>query len=118
MPIFLEPNQEFPIVLGCDKDKPEQTRPTFFARSQSMRQQQELGKKIDALTEGEKSLEQLFSDTVDEVMQVVTGWKNMGGHEFSRESVMQVLSYGEARELLRKVMANQHVGPEEKKDSE
>jgi len=116
MPVFLEPNQSFPIVLDCDKDKPHEQRPTFFAKSQSMRGQQELARRMDELIEGDRSISELFSSTLDEVLKVVTGWKNMGGYEFSKESMEQVLSYGEARELLRKVMSNQHVRPEEKKD--
>lgn len=116
MPIFLEPNKTFEIVLDSDASKPLESRPTFFAQSQSMRSQQELAKQIDSITENNPTLPELFSKTVDEVMKVVTGWKNMGDWEFSKESIEQVLTYGEARELLRKVMANQHVRPEEKKD--
>lgn len=118
MPIFLEPDQSFPVVLACDENKPASERPTFFAKSQSMRGQQQLAKRIDEITDNNPSLPELFSNTIDELMKVITGWENMGGWEFSKESLEQVLSYGEARELLRKVMANQHVRPEEKKDSE
>jgi hypothetical protein len=118
MPVFLEPNIVFPIVLDCDKDKPPETRPTFFAKSQSMRGQTEIASRLDELTDRNKTLAELFSDTVDEAMKVITGWENMGGYEFSKDSMIEVLTYSEVRELIRKVMSNQHVKPEEKKDSE
>jgi hypothetical protein len=48
----------------------------------------------------------------------VIGWVNMGGKEFSAEELHEVLSYQEARELLRKVMYNQHITADEKKSTE
>ena len=49
---------------------------------------------------------------------VVISWSNMGGGEFSAEALHDVLSYQEARELLRKVMYNQHITADEKKSIE
>jgi hypothetical protein len=42
----------------------------------------------------------------------------MGGIEFSGDALHEVLSYQEARELLRKVMYNQHITADEKKSTE
>jgi len=114
MPLFLEPDQRFPIALDSDKDKSADLRPTFYARAQSMRGQQELSATLDLLGTTERT-DDLFKRTLDELSRCLTGWENMGGYEFNREGLEQVLSYGEARELLRKVMSNQHVKPEEKK---
>jgi hypothetical protein len=44
------------------------------------------------------------------------GWKNIPeAYPFGKESFIEILDYNEMRELLRKILANQHVQPEEKK---
>ena len=62
MPICLEPNQRFPIVLDSDKDKPIATRPTFFVVSLSMREQLKLSAGMDAALSHE-STEAIFDAT-------------------------------------------------------
>lgn len=119
MPVFLEPDQKFPVVLQSDESKPIETRPTFFAKSQSMRGQKMILDVIDRLTnDKEVTVEQLFADIVECLAKVIVGWQNMGGHEYSQEELYEVLSFTEARELLRKVAYNHHVTIEEKKSSE
>ena len=119
MPLFLEPGQKYPIVLDIDADKPKATQPTFYARSQSMRGQQMIGDALDlytsdtAITHGE-----LFDETIAVLIKVLCGWSNMGGHEFGGDGLRSVLNYSEARELLRKVMYNQHITADEKKSTE
>lgn len=119
MPLFLEPDQRFSVVLDSDKEKPIESRPTFFAKSQSMRGQKRLADVLDRLTtDKEATIEQLFSDIIDALASVLVGWSNMSGIEYSKEALQDVLSYSEARELLRKVSYNQHVSDDEKKSSE
>lgn len=119
MPLFLEPGQKYPIVLDIDTDKPKATQPTFYARSQSMRGQQKIADVLDQWTDNpDISIKDLFSATVDVLTGVVISWSNMGGSEFSAEALHDVLSYQEARELLRKVMYNQHITADEKKSTE
>lgn len=118
MPVFLEPDKTFPVVLDCDKEKPESERPTFYAKSQSMRGQQHIGNVLDRLrTDSEIELDDLFSEVADTLANVLTGWKNMGDIGYPTD-VREFLTFSEARELLRKVMFNQHVTEEEKKSSE
>jgi hypothetical protein len=118
MPVFLEPDQKFPIVLECDKTKPIESRPTFYAKSQSMRGQRRIAAVLDRLTEDkEVTADQLFDDAVEALGSVLTGWVNMG-QPYTKEALEDVLSYAEARELLRLVSYNQHVTLEEKKSSE
>lgn len=118
MPLFLEPDQKFAVVLDSDMSKPETSRPTFWARSQSMRGQAKIAKVLDRLTEDKTvTADQLFADAVECLSQVLIGWSNMGEHKFSIDA-LQNLTYGEARELLRKVAYNQHMSADEKKDSE
>jgi hypothetical protein len=119
MPLFLEPGQKYPIVLDIDADKPKATQPTFYARSQSMRGQQKIADVLDQWTQNpDISIKELFAITVDVLSGVVIGWVNMGGKEFSAKELHEVLSYQEARELLRKVMYNQHITADEKKSIE
>lgn len=119
MPIALEPGQKYPIVLDSDKDKPKESQPTFFAKSQSMRGQQRIGEVLDMWTQVENlTLPDLFNATIDVLGGVVVGWSHMSGIEFSVDALRDVLTYSEARELLRKVMYNQHITAEEKKSLE
>lgn len=116
MPLFLEPGQKYPVVLDCDADKPVAERPTFYARSQAMRGQQRIGDVLDLWTSTPDITHgQLFDATLEVLADVLIGWVNMGGIEYSREALREVLTYQEARELLRKVMYNQHITTEEKK---
>lgn len=116
MPLFLEPDQRYPIVLDSDEGKPVESRPTFFAKSQSMRGQEQVGRVLDMWTDQpEITVSELFESTVNLLGSILVGWKNMGDLAFSVEEVRNVLTYTEARELLRKVMYNQHITPTEKK---
>lgn len=119
MPLFLEPGQKFPVVLEIDKDKPAESRPTFYARSQSMRNQQRIADVLDSIyAEPQPTVEQMFSDICEALATVFVGWSNMGGIEYSKDALRDVLTFTEARELLRLVMYNQHVTHEEKKSIE
>ena len=105
MPLFLEPDQKYPIVLDSDENKPDETRPTFYAKSQSMRGQQKVGDVLDLWTNNpDLTVAELFDATIVVLADVVVGWKNMGGLEFNADQMRDVLTYQEARELLRKVM--------------
>lgn len=114
MPLFLEPDQRFPIVLDSDKDKPADKRPTFYARSVSMRDASKLTSLIDASVNDSKDADEVYDKTIAVLLQYVSGWKNMEGLEFNEDNLRN-LAYREARELLGKVASNQHVQPEEKK---
>jgi len=97
-------------------DKPKSDQPTFFARSQAMRGQQRIGDVLDLYTSNPNiTTGQLFDATIDVLSEVLVGWTNMGDMELNRDVLREVLTYQEARELLRKVMYNQHLVPEEKK---
>lgn len=118
MPLALEPNQSFDVVLPSDKDKPAESRPTFVARTQSMRGQRQVLKALDDsvdVSNDELTYDRMFTIIVDQLERVLVGWRNMGGVEFSREGLEEVLSFREARELLSLVAYNQAVQHEEKK---
>jgi hypothetical protein len=119
MPVFLEPNSTFEVCLDADEHLPEEVRPTFIARSQSMRNQLKILDVVDRIfSNGNVKLEDLFRETIETLGIAVTGWRNMGGIEYSVDAFYDLLTYKEARELLRKVAYNQRVTPEQKKSSE
>jgi len=116
MPLFFEPGQKYPIILDSDADKPIDVQPTFYARSQSMRGQQRVGTVLDLWTSSPNiSIAELFDETIAVLAEVFVGWQNMGGKEYSADAMREILTYTEARELLRKVMFNQHITATEKK---
>jgi hypothetical protein len=119
MPLFLEPNQQFAVVLECDKDKPAESRPTFFAKSQTMRGQRLVGEVLDSIyADPAPDLDAMFCTACDKLAEVLIGWENMGGVTFSREAMEDVLTFTEARELLRLVMFNQGLTTGQKKATE
>ncbi len=119
MPIALEAGQQYPIVLDSDAAKPKESQPIFFAKSQPMRGQLKVGQVLDLYTDSpDITIEDLFSKTIDVLADVLCGWKNMSGIDYSKEALADVLNYTEARELLRKVMHNQYLSHEEKKSLE
>lgn len=118
MPVFLDPDATFPVVLDSDLDKPAESRPTFWVKAQSMRGQLTLGDVLDKMHDGEPTTEVLFERACEELSKVVIRWENMGGYECNKESMQEVLSYFELREIIRKTMYEQHLQPEEKKSSE
>ncbi len=117
MPLCLEPNQRFPIVLDSDLDKPLATRPTFFVVSLSMREQMKLSAGMDAALTHETNAE-IFDATCDALNEYLVGWSNMGQHAFGSSDVRDFLLHSEACELLRKTLSNSHVSLEEKKSCE
>ena len=115
MPLFLEPNQRFPIVLDCDADKPAESRPTFFAMSLPMREQTRLSADVDKIFEDADTTDQICDRTVELLNGKLTGWANMGTFEFGKSDLREFLTQQEAMQLLRKILANNHLQPEEKK---
>jgi len=111
--MFLEPDCKFSIVLKFDEAKSVESRPTFFARSLSMRQQTKLSKALDDAF-SHATTEAIFEATCGLLNEYLTGFKNMGSVAPGTD-YQEFLSHEEARELLRKVLANQHVTPDEKK---
>jgi hypothetical protein len=114
MPIALEPNQRFPVVLDSDAEKPAESRPTFFSRSLTMREQQRLSEEMDESIR-DKTTQQIFDATCELLKKYLVGWSNMGAFAFEDCDLASLLSHNEARELLRKILANQFLQHDEKK---
>ena len=118
MPISLEPDKRFSVVLDCDAAKPKESRPTFFVLSQTMRGHKEILDVIDCRYQEEITVDEIFELTCKKLSEVIVGWSNMGDHVFGQSDLRDLLTFNEATELLRKVGRNSHVEPEEKKSSE
>jgi hypothetical protein len=114
MPLSLEPDIQIPIVLATDMSKPAESRPTFFVRALSMRDQLKLGEEIDSVYDGLKTLDAIYTATCDLLSKYMTGWKNMGQYVYPCD-MQTFLHHSEAKELLDKLMLMQHVSLEEKK---
>lgn len=113
MPLILEPGKKITIWLESDKQTPIESRPKFFVKSLSMRQQSELSDEIDEA--GRKpTTNEIFEANCQLAMKYITGWENMGSFAYGCD-LQEFLSYHEVRELLRLTMANQYVAHEEKK---
>jgi len=115
MPISLEPNLKFPVVLDSDADKAADVRPTFYSRSLTMREQQKLSEEMDESL-SKNTTNEIFDATCELLRKHLIGWVNMGSFVFGESDVQSLLSHNEARELLRKILANQFVQADEKKD--
>lgn len=119
MPIALEPGRRFPVVLERDKSK--SPTPTFFAKSLSMREQQQLADVIDGIEGQERTSRQLFKEHIEALQSVLVDWSHMLDEvtgemiQFDVSRINGLLDLNEARQLLRKVLLNGHVSLEEKK---
>lgn len=116
MPILLEPDKKFQIVLECDKHHPAESRPTFFAQSKSMRDAEAMSEEFDRIFEMDTSKE-IFDHVCDMLQKHIVSFKNMGDRSMPTkpEEWKDLLTFEEAKELLRLVMRNQRVQEEEKK---
>ena len=118
MPISLEPNKKFSVVLDGDAQKPMHERPVFYANAQTMRGHLSILLALDKWNEKGITPEKLFEQTIIELERVIIGWSCMGKYEFGKTDLRELLTYDEARQILRKVAYNMHLDTEEKKSSE
>jgi hypothetical protein len=118
MPISLEPNKRFAVVLDGDADKPMHERPIFYVHSQTMRGHLSILEALDRWSDPEVTPATLFEATIKELERVIVGWSCMGSYVFGQTDLRELLSYDEARQILRKVAYNMHLTSDEKKSSE
>ena len=115
MPISLEPNKRFAVVLDCDAEKAMHERPIFYCVSQTMRGHLAILEALDKWNEPDITPEKLFEATITVLQQVIVGWSCMGSYVFGETDLRDLLSYDEARQLLRKIAYNTHLDIDEKK---
>lgn len=118
MPLVLEPGQEIEVWLDIDDDKPEDVRPVFIAKAQSVRGQRRIDHLVSAWSKPEyfgEDIDKLYDEAIDLLCDLLVGWRNMGQWQFNRESIEDVLSYSEIRELIRKIQAGNTIRKDQKK---
>src|SRR5690606_36961978 len=99
MPVALDPNKRFEVVLESDKSLPDKQRPTFIFRHLTAREFMSSADDCDALSQsgsGRQALDSILS----RLGKGIVGWRNMNGIEFSADKLADLLTVQEAGELL------------------
>lgn len=115
MPILLEANSDFEVVLECDKDK--ENPPKFIFKALSCRDWRTIAKIADEIYDGSAD------DMLDKIFKMLgtglAGWTLTGKDgqalAFEPEKLQDYLTIKEAMELLEKFKA-QGVGAAERKN--
>ena len=124
MPILSDPDQTFAVVLERDKDMPEATRPAFYAKACSARQQREMYKLLDKFDEVVAAgvIDDTFDEAFRQLADRLVGWKNISLNgqpcPFDLEKLEDVITLEESIEILGLIRSNQYVQEGEKKSSE
>lgn len=111
MPFYLEPGREVPVEL----DSARKPTPTFYARSLSMRMQQEISDVLELWFAAETTGRDLIERTVDVLLKYFVRAENLPADALSRDWMLDNLTYQEARDLLRTYLSNNHLDHNAKK---
>jgi len=120
MPIAVEPNKSFRVVLKSDADKPIESQPYFLFRYLSGRDWRSLTEKVNKL--GDKDTGKSALDGIFDILQFgLVGWKNMIAPDgqpilYDPAELDRLLTITESNELLIK-FRNQGIEAEELKNS-
>ena len=118
----LEPGFRFPIYLDWDKDKPEAERPTIYVVALSMRKHEQLAEIWDTAPQG--TAKEFFDHIAAALASVVVDWRNFKDPEtgaelpYNKDSFKDVFTFGEARELFRKILASGNLSKDDEKNLE
>jgi hypothetical protein len=112
MPISLRPNKEFPIYLDSDMETPVEQRPVFYALTKCIDDHETLCERYD--NSPVKSIVEMNKLHIELLTENIVRWENIPA-EFEFPDFRKLLTIAEARELIRKVIANAYLTPEEKK---
>ncbi len=120
MPLLLDANSTFPIVLKTDEDKTRDIQPRFIARVFSKRKWKEVATLSDRFEEAAGGADVMVVVTAI-FEQGLVGWENMidpeTGEEiqFSLDRAEDILTSLEAVELMQKIVAQRITLPDKKK---
>ena len=121
MPLALEPNRTFPVILETDQNKPE-PRPTFYFKYLSGREWKSVAELSDQLfgaASGAAAIDLIFGS----LAKGLVSWENMvdpDTHDpipFNVTELDSIITLTEAHELMEK-FRNQGLEVEDKKKSE
>ena len=112
MPLALEPNETFELILESDKDKPREIQPRFIYRHLTCRQHRYIAKFRERLEELKKDASTAIDNMMDEIKKTATinlaGWVNMNDADgkpipFDIEKFEDIVGLAEANELIFKL---------------
>jgi hypothetical protein len=112
MPLALEPNETFEIILESDKDKPRETQPRFIYRHLTCRQWRIIAGFRDRLEELKKDTSATLDKAMGELIKTATTnlvrWVNMIDLQgnpvpFDIEKFEDIVGLAEANELIFKL---------------
>lgn len=106
MPLILDPEATFEVVLDYDKKKDKKVRPVFVFKYLSARQWKKLAEIHDNFIEWSKiGTDSILNHTFEGLRMVMVDWRNMKtakgeSIEFDMEKLEDMLTPSEADELL------------------
>lgn len=106
MPILLEKNQTFKVILESDKNK--EVKPAFIFRALSCMELREISRSIDNLSQS-KTSDESFDIIFGNLKKSLVGWENMIEPStdieisFDVKDIERILTVGEALELVKKI---------------
>ena len=123
MPKALEPGIRFPMALKSDRELPKETRPVFWVKALSIREQEKLSEVVDSWYDkaDDFTTKKWYEQHISFLLEHVEGWDNINDPEtgepieFGEEGLRDVLSYQETVELVRLFLQNAHLDDMEKK---
>lgn len=116
MPLCFDPNATIRIALDGDKDC--DPMPYFVCKALTMRQQTELGGRLEELATAKDvaAAQEMVLGILDDN---IVGWANMGSFVYDKTTaksmLQEFLSRPEAMQLAYRIMAQASVTPEQKK---
>lgn len=111
MPNILKNKPPVEVILDCDKD--DDNPATFLVKRLTFGESHNLSLLMDSLASS-KDADELFGKVKEVIGEVVVGWKNMGDYKFGEHHACDLLQFGEAIELVNKVLAAGQLTSEEK----
>lgn len=114
MPLALEPNETFDVILESDKDKPRENQPRFIYQYLTCRQWRHVGEFDDRLQKIKKDKTAGTNNMMDEIVKTATtnliSWVNMvhpnsGPIPFDIAKFEDIVTMPEAQELIAKILA-------------
>ena len=119
MPISTRPDKRYPIYLQVDMDIPVGQRPVFYALTKDMDQAEEIEQEYQDILASCETTKDLNMAICKMLHKWIVAWDNMPGFSFPSSPEewrsTKPLTQNEGLEILRSVVSNKNLTPEEKK---
>ena len=119
MPLALEPNETFELILESDKDKPRETQPRFIYTHLTGRQWRAIARLQDEI-EQQKNADAVMDKIVNAATTNLVGWVNMvhpqsGPIPFDIKKFEDIVTMPEAQEIIIKLLGQRPTLSDKKK---